>query len=158
MKSYFLFFILVIPMMYSCGGSKQVLSSTQNTCTFLPPEIEAYVDMYVDEVDGKPTKFNLADSVVIDEGEHNILVRLEYQPSAGSSLVVGGLGNLLLRFTANKTFSTKMDISVAANQDYRFVVTDSENGFKIRLVNETTRKIELEHAFELKDGKFTRVF
>ncbi len=158
MKSYFLIFIAVIPLMYSCGGSKQVLSSSQNTCTFLPPEIEANVDMFVDEVDGKPTKFNLADSVVIDEGNHNILIRLEYQPAAGSSLIVGGLGNLLLRFTTNKTFSTNMDISVTANQEYRFVVTNSENGFKIRLVNESTSKIELEHAFELKDGKFTRVF
>ncbi len=96
--------------------------------------------------------------VFCEEGKHNILIRLEYQPAAGSSLIVGGLGNLLLRFTTNKTFSTNMDISVAANQEYRFVVTNSENGFKIRLVNETTSKIELEHAFELKDGKFTRVF
>jgi hypothetical protein len=114
--------------------------------------------MFVDEVDGKPTKFNLADSVVIDDGKHNIKVRMEYQPAAGTSIIVGSLGNMLLRSATNKTFTTNMDISVTSDKEYRFVVTSSENRFTIKLRNETTSKIDLEHSFELKDGEFTRIY
>jgi len=96
---------LLIPILNSCSGSKKVLSSTENTALFLPPKIEADVDMFIDEVDGKKTKFNLEDSAQVDEGEHSLLIRLEYQPAAGSSAIVGGLGNLLLRSATNKTFS-----------------------------------------------------
>lgn len=158
MKHYFFILFVTTSIFYSCSGSKQVLSSTQNTCTFLPPQIEANVDMFVDEVDGKPTKFNLADSVVIDDGKHNIKVRMEYQPAAGTSIIVGSLGNMLLRSATNKTFTTNMDISVTSDKEYRFVVTSSENRFTIKLRNETTSKIDLEHSFELKDGEFTRIY
>ncbi len=136
---------MLIPILISCSGSKKVLSSTENTALFLPPKIEAYVDMFIDEVDGKKTKFNLEDSVQVDEGKHSLLVRLEYQPAAGSSLIVGGLGNLLLRSTTNKTFSTTMDIEIERSMEYRFVVEDFDNGFEIILFNETQIKEELNH-------------
>ena len=65
------------------------------------------VGLYVDQVDGEPTDFGLFDQIVIDAGgKHEISVRLEYQPAAGTSLVVGGIGNLLLRAGTNKTGSS----------------------------------------------------
>jgi len=149
---------ILIPILISCSGSKKVLSSTENTALFLPPKIEAYVDMFIDEVDGKKTKFNLADSAEVDQGNHSLLVRLEYMPAVGSGLAVGGLGSLLLKSATNKTFSTRMDIVVEKSMEYRFVVKDFDNGFEIILFNETTLKEELNHRFKLSEGKFERVF
>ena len=154
----FLFLILFLPVIFSCSGSKKVLSSSDNTALFLPIKIEAYVDMFVDEVDGEKTSFNLADSVEVDAGKHNILVRLEYQPAAASSIIVGGLGNLLLRSATNKTFSSKIDIQVQKNMEYRIVVKDFEDGFDIILFNETKKEEESIYSFKLKDGKFERMF
>tara|TARA_R110000787_G_scaffold17143_3_gene54127 strand:+ start:28295 stop:28639 length:345 start_codon:yes stop_codon:yes gene_type:complete len=114
--------------------------------------------MFIDEVDGKKTKFKLADSAEVDEGNHEILVRLEYVPSVGSGAVVGGLGGLLLQATTNKTFSTKLNIVIEKGQEYRFVVKDYENGFDIILFNETKMKEELKHRFQLSDGKFEGIF
>ena len=149
---------LLIPILNSCSGSKKVLSSTENTALFLPPKIEADVDMFIDEVDGKKTKFNLEDSAQVDEGEHSLLIRLEYQPAAGSSAIVGGLGNLLLRSATNKTFSTTMDIEIEKSMEYRFVVEDFDNGFEIILFNETKMKEELKLRFKLNEGKFKQIF
>jgi len=137
---------LLIPILNSCSGSKKVLSSTENTALFLPPKIEADVDMFIDEVDGKKTKFNLEDSAQVDEGEHSLLIRLEYQPAAGSSAIVG------------KTFSTTMDIEIEKSMEYRFVVEDFDNGFEIILFNETKMKEELNLRFKLNEGKFKQIF
>lgn len=154
----FILICLLIPILISCSGSKKILSSSENTALFLPPKIEAYVDMFIDEVDGKKTKFNLADSAQVDEGSHKLLVRLEYQPAAGSSVIVGGLGNLLLRSATNKTFSTAIDIEIEKSMEYRFVVKDFENGFEIILFNETKMNEELNYRFKLIEGNFERVF
>jgi hypothetical protein len=151
-------FIPLLSILISCSGSKKILSTTENTALFLPPTIEAYVDMFIDEVDGKETKFNLADSAQVDEGNHKVLVRLEYQPASGSSVAVGALGNMLLRFATNKTFRTTLDIKVERNVNYRFVVKDFDNGFDIILFNETKKREELNYRFTLSDGKFEREF
>lgn len=151
-------FGLLIPILLSCSGTKQTFSNTAETALFLPPRIEAYVDMFIDEVDGKKTKFKLADSAEVDEGNHEILVRLEYMPAVGSGAVVGGLGGLLLKAATNKTFSARLNIVVEKGQEYRFLVKDFENGFDIILFNETKVKEELNHRFQLNDGKFERVF
>ena len=155
---HFILFGLLVSTIISCSGSKKVLSSTANTALFLPPKIETDVDMFIDEVDGKKTKFNLVDSAQVDAGKHSILVRLEYQPAAGSSLIVGGLGNLLLRSATNKTFTTAIDIEIEKSMEYRFVVKDFDNGFEIILFNETKLKENLKHRFKLTEGKFERIY
>jgi len=151
-------FGFLLPMLFSCSGTKQTFSSTENTVLFLPPKIEANVEMYIDEIDGQKTKFNLADSAQVDEGNHELLIRLEYQPAAGSSIAVGGLGNLLLRAATNKTFTSILDIKVKKGQEYRFVVKDFDDGFEIILFNESTAKEVLNHRFKLNEGKFEREF
>jgi hypothetical protein len=156
--NHLILFVAFLPIIVSCSGSKKILSTTENTALFLPPKIEAYVDMFIDEVDGKKTKFNLADSAQVDVGNHKVLVRLEYQPVAGSAIIVGGLGNLLLRSATNKTFSTTIDIEVGKSEEYRFVVKDFDDGFDIILFNETKMKAELNHRFKLSEGKFEREF
>ena len=155
---HFILFGLLVSTIISCSGSKKVLSSTANTALFLPPKIETDVDMFIDEVDGKKTKFNLVDSAQVDAGKHSLLVRLEYQPAAGSSVIVGGLGNLLLRSATNKTFTTTIDIEIEKSMEYRFVVKDFDNGFEIILFNETKFKENLKHRFKLTEGKFERIY
>ena len=149
---------MLAPAIISCSGSKKILSSTDNTALFLPPEIENSVDMFVDEVDGIKTKFNLADSVQIDVGNHEILVRLEYKPAEGSSIIVGGLGSLLLRAASNKTFTERFNINVESKQEYRFIVKSFDDGFTIVLKNETKNKEQEKYTFKLKDGTITRIF
>ena len=53
-------------------------------------------------MDGEKTKFGLYDSVIVDAGVRTLEVRLEYQPASGSSVLLGGLANLLLRATTKK--------------------------------------------------------
>ena len=151
-------FGLIIPLLFSCSGTKQTFSTTENTALFLPPKIDSNVEMYIDEIDGKKTEFNLADSAQVDYGNHSVLVRLEYQPASGTAIIVGGFANLLLRATTNKTFTSILDIKVNKGQEYRFVVKDFEDGFEIVLFNESTSKEESIHKFKLTEGKFEREF
>ena len=145
-------------LLIGCAGSKKSMVSTNDTVLFIPAQIETYVDFYVDEIDGKKTEFLLNDSLEIDAGEHTIEVRMEFQPAAGSSLIVGGVGNLLLRAATNKTFKTQMDINSIANHTYQFIITGIEEGFEIDLKDVTSDKIDLSHQFKLKDGKLERIF
>ena len=149
---------MILFVLLACTGSTKVLSGTSATALFLPPEIEAYVDMYVDVVDGKKVKLGIMDSVRTDAGSHEVEIRLEYQPAAGSAVIVGGLANLMLRSATNKTFTTKMSITVEESHEYRFIVTSGEKRFFIALFDETTNAEQVKYTFELKDGKLTRVF
>jgi len=142
----------------ACSGSKKILSTTDQTALFLPPEIEFGVEMFVDEIDGRKVKFHLSDSAMVDAGNHEVLVRLEYQPAAGSSLIVGGLGNLLLRSATNKTFNTKMEIDVEQDKTYQFVVTAADESFSIAVMNIDSNSEIVKHSFQLKDGHFERIF
>ena len=92
------------------------------------------------------------------EGNSSNMGIINGQYPSGMLVARVGSSGSVVKVGANKTFTANMDISVTSNQEYRFVVTNSENGFTIKLRNETVGAIELEHSFELKDGKFTRVF
>lgn len=142
----------------ACSGSKKILSTTGETALFIPPKIEANVDMFIDEIDGKKVKFQLSDSAQVDAGNHEVLIRLEYEPASGSSIIVGSLGNLLLRSATNKTFKTKMDINVERDNTYQFVVTAASESFDIAVLN-TGSKVEIvKHSFQLKDGHFEKIY
>jgi len=149
---------MTLALTISCIGNKKVLSSSNDTALFLPPKIETSVDMYIDKVDGKRTKFKLSDSAQVDQGNHTLLIRLEYQPASGTSLIVGGIANLLLRATTNKTFTSTIDINVTKEQEYRFKVKGYEDYFDLILINETTSKNEAIYKFKLNEGKFVRIF
>ena len=114
--------------------------------------------MYVDKIDGNPTRFHLADSVVIEAGRHEVDVRMEYSPAAGTAIVVGSLANILLRSATNKTFTTTMEIIVEKNKTYRFEVYGFDNSFKIQVNNITDKTVISEYIFELKDGQFKRIY
>jgi len=152
-------FLLVI--MTSCSSSQVDLSKDINSspAKFVPFVADYGVDIFVDEVDGKPTKFGELDSVLIDPGSHELLVRLEYQPAAGSAIVVGGIANLLLRANTNRTFSTTIKVDVESNHIYKLIAKySSEDQIDLIVFNETSEKEVLKHSFALKDGRFERIF
>jgi hypothetical protein len=107
----------------------------------------------------KETRFGELDSVMIDQGAHEITLRIEYQPSSGSAIIVGGLANLLLRSGTNKTIRTQLKIDVDAGHKYRLSAkATSENSLDVFIFDETKDQEVLRHSFNVKDGNFERVF
>lgn len=152
-------FLLVT--LVSCSGSQVDLSKENNSspAKFVPFVADFGVDIFVDEVDGKPTKFGELDSVLIDPGSHELLVRLEYQPATGSAIVVGGIANLLLRAGTNRTFVSTIKVDVESNHVYKLIAKYSpEDQIDLIVFNETLEKEVLRHSFVLKEGRFERIF
>ena len=152
---------LLVIIMASCSGSQVDLSKGNNSspAKFVPFVADYGVDILVDKVDGKPTKFGELDSVLIDPGSHDLVVRLEYQPAAGSAIVVGGIANILLRAGTNRTFVATITVDVEADTVYKLMAKYAP-GDQIDLIvfNETLEKEELKHSFALKDGRFERIY
>ncbi len=151
--------LAVVVMTSACStGERRDMASSVETAVFLPIITEYNVGLYVDRVDGEPTNFGLFDQVVVDAGRREIGVRLEYQPAAGTSLVVGGIANLLLRAGTNKTFRTNMSINVLSGHAYRIIARSQEEILEVIVFDETDDREVLKHAFGIKDGQFERLF
>ena len=144
--------------MLGCAGKHQDMASTPDTAVFLPVVNDYTVDLYVDTVDGKPTEFGVFDQVMVDAGTRELEIRLEHQPAAGSSLLVGGIGNLLVRAGTNKTFRTSMTVDVLSGHEYRMIARSQEETLEIIVFDETDVREVVKQAFELKDGQFERLF
>lgn len=153
--------LILMTMLAGCTGTQVDLSSENNSspAKFVPYVADIGVDIFVDKVDGKPTKFGVLDSVLIDPGTHELEVRLEYQPAAGSAIIVGGIANLLLRAGTNKTFVTTISVDVKANTVYKLLAKSaSEDQIDLIVFNETSDIEISKHSFALKDGRFERIF
>jgi len=152
---------LLVIIMASCSGSQVDLSkgNDSSSAKFVPFVADYGVDIFVDKVDGKTTKFGELDSVLIDPGSHELVVRLEYQPAAGITIVEGGIANILLRAATNRTFVATITVDVDANNVYK-LLAKSAPGDQIDLIvfNENLEKEELKHSFAMKDGRFERVY
>ena len=150
---------LLLMLVIGCSGTQQNLATGDDFATFVPVVTDYGVDIFVDQVDGKPTKFGELDSATIDAGTHDLSIRLEYQPAAGSSVVVGGLANLLLRAGTNKTFRTTVSVTAEAGHVYQVSARASEgDSLTIFIIDETLDKGVLNQTFTIKDGRFERVF
>ena len=147
--------VLIATPVYS---KERSIAVTDNTALFLPIAAEWGVNFFVEKVDGEKTKFGLYDSVVVDAGERTLDIRLEYAPSSGSSVLVGGLGSLLLRAATNKTFRTQMEVSVEGGKTYQMTATAKDDLLEIFVVDHTDELILTSQRFQLKDGKFERLF
>ena len=153
--------VILLSIMAGCSGSQVDLSKENNSspAKFVPYVADYGVDIFVYKVDGKPTKFGELDSVLIDPGSHELVVRLEYQPAAGSAIVVGGIANLLLRAGTNKTFVTTISVDVKANTTYKLLAKYiPEDQIDLIVFNETSDEEVLKHSFAVKDGRFERIF
>ena len=152
-------FFVPIAMVLGCAGTEQNLSTAENPATFVPVMSDYDVNIFVDQIDGKETEFGELDKALIDPGTHELAIRLEHQPASGSSVVIGGLANLLLRAGTNKTFKTSLTINVEAGHVYQLSARqNSDDGLDVIIFDETSGKEILKHTFRLEDGQFERVF
>ncbi|MHC4374079.1 MAG: hypothetical protein GWP58_08230 [Gammaproteobacteria bacterium] len=133
------------------------LSKTDQTARFVPVVSDYTVEIYVDKVDGKATKFRSNDSAIVDAGERTMAIRLEYAPATGTSLILGGLGNLLARAATNKTFRTELTALVVAGHQYRLIARAQGEEIVIIVFDQTDRTEVAGQKFVLKDGKFERL-
>ena len=74
------------------------------------------------------------------------------------SVLVGGLANLLLRATTNKTFRTTMEVDVEGGKQYQLSAIAEGDQLEILVINHTDELIVQSQTFKLKDGKFERTF
>ncbi len=134
------------------------LANTDQTAKFMPVVSDYTVDIYVDKVDGKPTKFRANDTAVVDAGERTMTIRLEYAPATGAGLILGGLGSLLALAATNKTFRTELTAPVAAGHQYQLIARAQGDEIVIIVFDQTDRREVAGQKFALKEGKFERIF
>lgn len=151
--------LFAVLLLASTGYAKErSIAVTDDTALFLPIAAEWGVNFFVEKVDGKKTKFGLYDSVVVDAGTRILEIRLEYAPASGSSLLVGGLGNLLMRAATNKTFHTQMEVDVEGGKTYQMTATAKDDLLEIFVIDHNDEEIVTSQRFKLIDGKFERLF
>lgn len=152
--------ILVICLsISSCAISERSHTSSSNPATLTPFNNEWGVQLYIDKLDGSEVKYGELDRLALDGGRHDLGVRMEYQPAGGSSVIVGSLGNMLLRAGTNKTFEHQITLELIEGHNYGLTVKGTDVGFELLVFDETAEGIVvLEHQFEHKDGVFRRLF
>mgnify|MGYP001811809326 FL=1 len=151
--------LLTVTMLtMGCAGKTQSMASTTDTAVFFPIVTDYNVDLFIDQVDGKATRFGAFDQVTVDAGRHVLGVRLEYSPAAGSSMVVGGIGNLLLRASTNRTFRTEMALDVSGGHSYRMIARANGDTLEIIAFDQTEDQEVMKQIFEYKNGQFERLF
>ena len=149
--------LFVFAVSANLDASEVNLAKTDQTAKFMPIVSDYTVELYVDKVDGKATKFRSRDTAIVDAGERTIAIRLEYTPASGTSLILGGLGNLLARSATNKTFRTEMTAPVVAGHQYQLIARAQGDEIVIIVFDQTDRKEVAGQKFALKDGKFERL-
>ena len=150
--------ILAIALSFNVYAREVDLSTTDRTARFVPVVSDYTVELYVDSVDGKATKFRANDSVIVDAGDRTMAIRLEYAPASGTSLLLGGLGNLIARAATNKTFRTELTAPVVAGHQYQVIAREQREEIVIIVFDQTDRKEVAGQKFIVKDGKFERIF
>ena len=152
--------VLVISLGISaCAISERSHTNSSSPAYITPFNNEWGVYLYIDELDGSEVKYSELDRLALDGGSHDIGVRMEYQPASGTSLVVGGLGNMLLRSASNKTFEHDITIELIEGHNYGLTVKSTDVGFELLVFDETDGGIVLlRHPFEYKDGTFEKLF
>lgn len=134
------------------------LATTDQTAEFMPVVSDYTVELFVDKVDGKATKFRARDTAVVDAGERTMNIRLEYTPALGAGLLLGGLGGLLAKAATNKDFRTDLTATVEAGHQYQLIAREQNDEIVIIVFDQTDRKEVAGQRFALKDGKFERIF
>ena len=153
-------FILVFSLIASgCTISERNHAESSNPAFLTPFHNEWGVQLFIDELDGAAVKYGELDRLALDGGSHDIGVRMEYQPAAGSSVVVGSLGNLLLRGATNKTFEFDITVDLVEGHNNGLTVKSTDDGFELLVFDETAGGVViLEQQFKYEDGKFVRLF
>ena len=150
------FFVIVLLTLTGCTTTEHKHSTIDDPAYLIPVIREYDIALYIDEIDGQSVNYGELDRISLDGGPHNLLVRLEYQPAAGSSVIVGGIGNLLLRAGTNKTFRTSIPVELQEGDVYGITAESHGDGLEIIVFTENAEV--LRHSFKYRDGQFERVF
>lgn len=150
--------LILFAVSANLNASEVNLAKTDQTAKFMPVVSDYTVELYVDKVDGKATKFRTRDTAIVDAGERTIAIRLEYTPASGTSIILGGLGNLLARAATNKTFRTEMTTPVVAGHEYQLIARAQGDEIVIIVFDQSDRKEVAGQRFSVKDGAFERIF
>jgi hypothetical protein len=150
--------LILFAVSANLNASEVNLAKTDQTAKFMPVVSDYTVELYVDKVDGKATKFRTRDTAIVDAGERTIAIRLEYTPATGTSIILGGLGNLLARAATNKTFRTEMTTPVVAGHEYQLIARAQGDEIVIIVFDQSDRKEVAGQRFSVKDGAFERIF
>ena len=135
------------------------LSSTDQTAKIYAVTASWNTNILIEQLDGHKTKISGKKPTLVDAGERHLDVRMEYQPAAGSALLVGTIGNLLLRGATNKTFRTQLEINMAQDHEYAVYVENNDNkGFDLITFDLTNEQELARQSFAIKQGKLERLF
>jgi hypothetical protein len=152
-----IFALSVLVVSFNLHAREVNLAKTDQIAKFMPVVSDYTVAIYVDQVDGKKTKFRAHDTATVDAGDRTMVIRLEYTPASGTSLILGGLGNLLARAATNKTFRTELTAPVVAGHEYQLIARAQGNEIVIIVFDQTDRIEVAGQRFVLKDGRFERL-
>ena len=134
------------------------LATTDETAFFDVAVSDYTVNVFVEQLDGQPVKFRARDTAIVDAGERTMAVRLEHQPASGSSILLGGLGNLLARAVTNKTFRTELTAELMAGHEYQFIAAAQGEEIVVVIYDHTEEEEVTGQKFVVRDGKFERIF
>ena len=103
MKAWIVPLVLTALVLPSCSTTHN-RATTDNPALFRAVATDYGLDLFVDSINGEAASFGLNDEVLIDAGSYELEIRMEYEPAAGTSLLVGGWGNMMLRAGTPKWF------------------------------------------------------
>ena len=134
------------------------LSNSDQTAKVYAVTSNWNADLRIEKVDGQETKVWGKKPALVDAGERVLDLRMEYQPAAGSAILVGSIANLVLRGLTNKTFRTQISVNMALDHEYAVMAEKSDNGFDLVTFDLTEEQEIQRHSFGMKDGKYERLF
>lgn len=134
------------------------LSSSDQTAKVYAVTSSWNANLRIEKVDDQKTKVWGKKPALVDAGERVLDLRMEYQPAAGSAILVGSIANLVLRGLTNKTFRTQISVNMASDHEYAVMAEKSDDGFDLVTFDLTEEQEIARHSFGKKDGKYERLF
>lgn len=156
----FVFLTLTSMFVYSCSSTVNLSDNAAagERATVVDNSGDAGVDMTIEKINEKKVDAGELTSIEISPGEHKLTIRIDSTPASGSSIILGGWGNLLARAATNQSFRT--DLLFKAEPGHKYVVGTgaSDDKFIVMVFDETSNKEVASQAFAYKDGKFESLF
>ena len=107
----------------------------------MPSAPDYTVDITIEKLDGKTVNVSDLDRLEILPGSHELVIRVDHVPARGTSVVLGGWGNLAARAATTKSMSAT--VSFQAQESRKYLVTAGllDDAPAVWIVDETTEQI-----------------
>lgn len=142
---YPIIFCFVVLMVIGCGTTKQGYTGPQKSesgiAVIVPSAPDYTVDITIEKLDGKTVNVSDLDRLEILPGSHELVIRVDHVPARGTSVVLGGWGNLAARAATTKSMSAT--VSFQAQESRKYLVTAGllDDAPAVWIVDETTEQI-----------------